>query len=47
LDRDWTDAALYQRYGLTSGEIAFIEAQVAPHDKELFDPAEDEIAADE
>ncbi|MFV1490619.1 Eco57I restriction-modification methylase domain-containing protein [Phaeobacter sp. JH18-32] len=47
LDRDWTDAALYQRYSLTSEEIAFIEAQVAPHDKELFDPTEDEIAADE
>lgn len=47
LDRDWTDAALYQRYGLTRDEIAFVEAQVAPHEKELFDPSEDEIDVDD
>ena len=47
LDRDWTDAALYRRYGLTDDETAFIESQVAPHDKELFDPAEVEIGDDE
>lgn len=37
LDRDWTDAKLYKRYGLVAGEIAFIESQVAEHDSELFD----------
>lgn len=28
LDRVWTDAALYQRYGITQDEVAFIESQV-------------------
>lgn len=37
LDRDWTDALLYERYGLTDDEIAFIQSQVAPHDYALFD----------
>lgn len=37
LDRDWTDALLYERYGLTGAEIAFIESQVAAHDDTLFD----------
>lgn len=32
LDRAWTDAELYERYGLTDEEIAFIESQVAEHD---------------
>jgi len=41
--RDWTDAKLYKRYGLTKAEIAFIESQVAEHDSELFD----ETAAEE
>lgn len=36
LDRGWTDAALYERYGLTADEIAFIESQVAEHDDTLF-----------
>ena len=36
-DQAWTDAKLYQRYGLTTQEIAFIESQVAEHDGELFD----------
>jgi site-specific DNA-methyltransferase (adenine-specific) len=37
LDQDWTDALLYERYGLTGDEIAFIESQVAAHDDTLFD----------
>lgn len=40
LTTEWTDAKLYKRYGLTQGEIAFIESQVAEHDSELFDQAE-------
>jgi site-specific DNA-methyltransferase (adenine-specific) len=28
MDREWTDADLYERYGLTDGEVAFIESQV-------------------
>jgi hypothetical protein len=43
LNRDWTDAKLYKRYGLTPAEVGFIESQVAEHDTELFD----EVAADE
>ncbi len=41
---EWSDSKLYKRYGLTDGEIAFIESQVAEHDNELFDtaPTEDE-----
>lgn len=39
LDRDWTDADLYERYGLTDEEIGFIESQV----KEM--PAPEAIAA--
>lgn len=35
--REWTDATLYKRYGLTKAEIAFIESQVAEHDSESFD----------
>ena len=30
MDRDWTDEALYERYGLNGQEIAFIEWQVKP-----------------
>ncbi len=30
LNRKWTDAALYKRYGLTKDEIAFIESVVQP-----------------
>ncbi|WFP16586.1 Eco57I restriction-modification methylase domain-containing protein [Citricoccus muralis] len=37
LDQDWTDALLYERYGLTGDEIAFIESQVAAHDDTLLD----------
>jgi site-specific DNA-methyltransferase (adenine-specific) len=43
LNQKWTDAKLYKRYGLTKGEIGFIESQVAEHDSELFD----EDASDE
>lgn len=32
LDREWSDAALYERYGLNADEISFIESQVAAHD---------------
>ena len=39
LNQEWTDAKLYNRYGLTREEIAFIESQVAEHDSELFDVA--------
>ena len=31
LEKEWTDAKLYKRYGLTKDEIAFIESQVAEH----------------
>lgn len=41
LNQEWTDAKLYKRYALTQGEIAFIESQVAEHDSELFDAADE------
>lgn len=31
-DRTWTDALLYERYGLTPDEIAFVESQVVARD---------------
>jgi Eco57I restriction-modification methylase len=37
LDQEWTDAKLYERYGLTQDDILFIESQVAEHDAKLFD----------
>lgn len=37
LDRDWTDEQLYERYGLSNDEIAFIESQVEAHDDSLLD----------
>ncbi|MGO2933331.1 hypothetical protein [Microbacterium sp.] len=37
VDREWTDQLLYERYGLTVNEIAFIESQVAEHDGTLLD----------
>ncbi|MEO5315812.1 Eco57I restriction-modification methylase domain-containing protein [Pseudarthrobacter sp. CC12] len=37
LDRDWTDALLYERYDLTTDEITFIESQVAEHEATLLD----------
>lgn len=39
MDREWTEADLYERYGLTGQEIAFIESQV----KEM--PAPEPVAA--
>jgi site-specific DNA-methyltransferase (adenine-specific) len=30
LNRVWTDEKLYERYGLTKDEIAFIESMVRP-----------------
>jgi Eco57I restriction-modification methylase len=43
LNREWADAKLYKRYGLTDTEIAFIESQVAEHDSELFEVTGDEV----
>jgi hypothetical protein len=37
LNQEWTDAKLYKRYELTKNEIAFVESQVAEHDRELFE----------
>lgn len=37
LNKAWTDAKLYKRYGLTTDEVSFIKSQVAEHDGELFD----------
>lgn len=31
-DRTWTDEALYEKYSLTKGEIAFIESRIRPID---------------
>ena len=42
-DRDWTDDALYERYGLTDDEVGFIESQVAAHDDQP-DEVTDEVA---
>lgn len=42
MDREWTDALLYERYGLSSEEIAFIESQVAEHDDSEADEEGDE-----
>lgn len=36
-DRQWTDEALYEKYGLTDEEIAFVEKIVRPMDLDLFD----------
>jgi site-specific DNA-methyltransferase (adenine-specific) len=43
VNQEWTDAKLYQRYGLTDDEISFIESQVAAHD----DSVPDETSPDE
>lgn len=43
LDKEWTDAQLYKRYGLTKDEIAFIESQVSEHS----DASSEEVIADE
>ncbi|MBE0418265.1 MAG: restriction endonuclease, partial [Coriobacteriia bacterium] len=39
LDQEWTDAKLYERYGLTADEVAFVESQVAAHDDAPSDEA--------
>jgi site-specific DNA-methyltransferase (adenine-specific) len=36
-DQKWTDKSLYQKYGITAEEQAFIESQVRPMDGDLFD----------
>ena len=41
-DRQWTDEALYQKYGLTEEEIAFVEKIVRPMKLDLFDNLTDE-----
>lgn len=47
LDREWSDAKLYKRYGLTKDEIAFIESQVAEHSDDAPDVAESADDSDE
>jgi hypothetical protein len=42
LDRDWSDAQLYERYKLTANEVAFIESQVAEHTDAVADEVVDE-----
>jgi site-specific DNA-methyltransferase (adenine-specific) len=42
LNQPWTDEKLYQRYGLTAEEIAFIESQVV-----LMQMLVDEVASDD
>jgi site-specific DNA-methyltransferase (adenine-specific) len=46
LTKEWTDAKLFKRYGLTAQEVSFIESQVAEHDSELFDDADPDAADD-
>ena len=31
-DREWTDAELYKKYGLTEAEIEYVEAVIRPMD---------------
>lgn len=33
MDRDWTDRALYEKYGITEDEIAFIESMIRPMER--------------
>jgi site-specific DNA-methyltransferase (adenine-specific) len=35
--QNWTDEALYKKYGITKDEIAFIDRMIRPMDAELFD----------
>ena len=30
MDRSWTDAALYEKYGITEGEVAYIDSMIRP-----------------
>ena len=41
-DRQWTDEALYEKYGLTNDEIAFVEKIVRPMDLDPFDSLADD-----
>ena len=41
-DLQWTDEALYEKYGLTDEEIAFVEKIVRPMDLDLFDNLADD-----
>lgn len=41
-DRQWTDEALYEKYGLNDEEIAFVEKIVRPMDLDLFDNLADD-----
>lgn len=43
LDRMWTDTMLYERYGLTPDEIAFIESQIAEPDESTTNENGDEV----
>ena len=36
--RGWTESELYDRYGLTTEEITYIESLIRPMDNSLFDP---------
>jgi site-specific DNA-methyltransferase (adenine-specific) len=47
LDKVWTDAKLYKRYGLTKDEIAFIESQVAEQVAATFDQGASDDGEDE
>ena len=38
----WTDEALYKKYGLTDDEITFVEKIVRPMDLDLFDNLADD-----
>jgi site-specific DNA-methyltransferase (adenine-specific) len=42
LDQEWTDAKLYERYGLTPEEVGFIESQVAEHNDATPEESVDE-----
>jgi Eco57I restriction-modification methylase len=46
-DQEWTDAKLYERYGLTEDEIAFIESHIAEHDDAMPEEVWSDEGADE
>jgi site-specific DNA-methyltransferase (adenine-specific) len=41
-DRQWTDEMLYEKYGLSNDEIAFVEKIVRPMELDLFDNLADD-----
>ncbi len=45
--QEWTDAKLYKRYGLSKGEISFIESQVAEHADETHEEVASNDSTDE